>query len=172
LPPESGEPPLADAPQILYVDETGRPIAPPKNLQGPLTPTPPSLVPQTVSRPTGPTPTAPAVVTAPELPTVRKEPLPDVSEPTFRSVNKARKTEPTLPAPAPDGPKILEPALPRLSSPPGILSGPSLDLPPLPSLTPAPAALPTTPPASAAPTERAPAPLTPLPTPAAGPAPF
>lgn len=179
LPPQSQEPPLAEAPDVLYFDQNGRPIPAPKNLQGPIVPAPgrtptatipsnPGLLSQPASRPTSAappvSPPAPPIVTAPSLPPEGAEPpalvspapnQPEVSEPTFRSMNKIGRTAP------PSAPVLIDSA-PSLLSPMPTIQGPSLDLPPPPTLTPA---------APAAPRpERAP--LTPAPMPTSGPAPF
>ena len=172
LPPQTGEPPLADAtPPILYYDQNGKQIAPPREIgtviQAPTVPALPTANPRSSEPPIGPipspnpfappapyipqVPTPTPTFTAPIAPPIAAPPVvaPPVVAPPFvtPTLREPEATEPTFrplnKINSNDRLNSANPPRPTTSAP---VAGPSLDMPPLPT-----APLPTAPARSAAP---------------------
>jgi hypothetical protein len=171
LPSQSQEPPLADRPPVIYHDQTGKVIPPPKNAPGNVAPVANPIIGTPVSNPPGsklklpffsmgssnPPPSSPA----PAMPPQSKGPAP--VEPVFRNLDKLPPNPepgPLLLAPVPSAPPVpsspplpvitplplITPAVPAISPSAPSVIGPSLDLPPQPiNRAPAPSPAPPSP---------------------------
>jgi hypothetical protein len=201
LPAQTGEPPLNDAPPIVYYDQFGKRIAAPKEL-GPVIPAPtvpavPTSNPRTQPPPVSmiPSPYAPpaptftppmvpppiaAPLAIPQLPTPANPPViappvvapPFVAPPVFApTLREPEASEPTF-RPINSANPTRTPTLPALPTPP-VLPSPTVPNTPAAPLT-GPSLdfpMPLTP-VPPSPTVPAPMPLTPQPAPTGGPAPF
>jgi HEAT repeats len=108
VPPQTGEPPLADAvPPIVYYDQNGKQIAPPKEIgivtQAPSVPALPTGNPRTAPPPitTIPSPYAPPPPYSPPLPYAPPVPLPTFTAPMPPAVAPPPVTAPPVTAPPP-----------------------------------------------------------------------